>query len=75
MVGVGEDGLESTLARVSMVNYHGAIIVDEFVKQKERVVDWRTEWSGVRASDMSNGMHLSRIFTIYRLIVQSSQTI
>lgn len=55
MVGVGIDGKESSLARVSVVNYHGAIILDEFVKQRERVVDYRTEWSGIRPADLVNG--------------------
>ncbi len=55
MVGVGPMGKESTLARVSVVNYFGAVLLDEFVRQKERVTDWRTQWSGVRARDMING--------------------
>ena len=55
MVGVGIDGEESSLARVSIVNYHGAILLDEVVKQRERVVDYRTEWSGIRPGDMVNG--------------------
>ncbi|KAG2153168.1 MipD protein [Suillus clintonianus] len=52
MVGVGIDGEESSLARVSIVNYWGAVQMDEFVRQKERVVDYRTKWSGIRPSDM-----------------------
>ena len=55
MVGVGPMGAESTLARVSVVNYFGAVLLDEFVRQKERVTDWRTQWSGIRAKDMING--------------------
>jgi len=55
MVGVGPMGEESTLARVSVVNYFGAVLLDEFVRQKERVTDWRTQWSGIRAKDMING--------------------
>ena len=55
MVGVGPMGRESTLARVSVVNYFGAVLMDEFVRQKERVTDWRTQWSGVRERDMING--------------------
>jgi RNA exonuclease 4 len=56
MVGVGIDGEESSLARVSIVNYWGAVQLDEFVKQKERVVDYRTKWSGIRPSDMTRGI-------------------
>ncbi|CAL1711273.1 unnamed protein product [Somion occarium] len=54
MVGVGINGAESSLARVSLVNYHGAVIMDEFVLQRERVVDYRTEFSGIRPTDMIN---------------------
>ncbi|KAJ7165761.1 ribonuclease H-like domain-containing protein [Mycena filopes] len=54
MVGVGPEGAESSLARVSLVNYYGAVQLDEFVRQRERVVDYRTEFSGVRESDMVN---------------------
>ncbi len=56
MVGVGVDGAESSLARVSVVNFHGAVLLDEFVRQRERVVDYRTEFSGVRERDMIKGM-------------------
>jgi RNA exonuclease 4 len=61
MVGVGIDGVESSLARVSLVNYHGVVMLDEFVRQRERVVDWRTEFSGVREGDMRNGMYVISI--------------
>ena len=57
MVGVGIDGEESSLARVSIVNYWGAVQMDEIVKQKERVVDYRTQWSGIRPSDMVRGTY------------------
>jgi len=53
MVGVGIEGDESSLARVSIVNYTGAIILDVFVRQRERVVDYRTQWSGVRRTDLA----------------------
>ncbi|PBK87205.1 hypothetical protein ARMGADRAFT_939084 [Armillaria gallica] len=52
MVGIGIDGSESSLARVTVVNFHGAVQMDEFVRQKERVVDYRTRYSGIRPSDM-----------------------
>lgn len=55
MVGVGIEGSESSLARVSLVNFYGAVEMDEIVRQKERVVDYRTQWSGLRAEDMSRG--------------------
>jgi RNA exonuclease 4 len=52
---VGIDA-KSSLARVSLVNYYGTVILDEYVKPRERVVDYRTRWSGIRPSDMVNGM-------------------
>ncbi|EJD38680.1 ribonuclease H-like protein [Auricularia subglabra TFB-10046 SS5] len=54
MVGVGPEGAESSLARVSAVDYHGAVLLDVFVKQREHVADWRTHVSGVRESDMKH---------------------
>ncbi|KAG8220563.1 ribonuclease H-like domain-containing protein [Butyriboletus roseoflavus] len=54
MVGVGIEGNESSLARVSIVNYTGAIILDVFVRQREKVVDYRTQWSGVRSTDLAS---------------------
>ncbi|KAJ8088438.1 3'-5' exonuclease [Marasmius tenuissimus] len=52
MVGVGIDGTESSLARVTVVNFYGAVQMDEFVRQRERVVDYRTQYSGIRETDM-----------------------
>ncbi|CDO76386.1 hypothetical protein BN946_scf184578.g3 [Trametes cinnabarina] len=52
MVGVGIDGEESALARVSLVNFHGAVLLDVFVRPRERVVDYRTQYSGIRPADM-----------------------
>ncbi|TYJ55872.1 hypothetical protein B9479_003395 [Cryptococcus floricola] len=55
MVGVGPQGSESVLARVSIVNYHGHIILDTFVQPREPVTDYRTWISGVRAQDLITG--------------------
>ncbi|KAL1726007.1 ribonuclease H-like domain-containing protein [Schizophyllum commune] len=52
MVGVGPEGTESSLARVSLVNFYGAVLLDVFVRQRERVTDYRTHVSGVREKDM-----------------------
>lgn len=51
-VGVGPDGCNSALARVSIVNYYGHVVLDKFVKPKERVTDWRTWVSGVTPKHM-----------------------
>jgi RNA exonuclease 4 len=57
MVGVGEDGRDSILARVSLVNQLNQCIYDKFVQPTEHVIDYRTHVSGVRADDLkkSNG--------------------
>jgi RNA exonuclease 4 len=52
MVGFGHLGSESALARVSLVNYHGHVLLDTFVQPRERVTDWRTWVSGVKESDL-----------------------
>lgn len=47
MVGVGPDGSESALARVSLVNYHGKVLIDRYVRPVERITDYRTAVSGI----------------------------
>ncbi|WOO83679.1 RNA exonuclease 4 [Vanrija pseudolonga] len=54
MVGLGHLGSESALARVSLVNYHGHVLLDTFVQPRERVTDWRTWVSGVRETDIQD---------------------
>lgn len=60
MVGVGEGGVESILARVSIVNFYGHLILDRHVKPKEKVTDYRTAVSGIRPKDiLGEGMNRS----------------
>lgn len=47
MVGVGPDGKDSALARVSIVNFNGAVLMDNYVKPQEKVTDYRTHVSGI----------------------------
>ena len=53
-VGVGEDGTRSVLARVTVVNEHGNVVLDTFVETTEKVTDYRTKVSGVRPRDLKN---------------------
>ncbi|XP_074601155.1 RNA exonuclease 4 [Brevipalpus obovatus] len=55
MVGVGDKGEQSILARVSLVNSFGHPVYDKFVKPTEKVTDYRTAVSGVRPEDLKNG--------------------
>ncbi|OUZ99995.1 Exonuclease [Macleaya cordata] len=52
MVGVSSEGNKSALGRVTLVNTWGNVIYDEYVRPVERVVDFRTEISGIRPRDM-----------------------
>ncbi|CAG8641003.1 257_t:CDS:2, partial [Scutellospora calospora] len=47
MVGVGPEGERSVLARVTIVNYHGVVILDKYVRPTEYVTDFRTDVSGI----------------------------
>ncbi|KAI0006795.1 ribonuclease H-like domain-containing protein [Xylariaceae sp. FL0662B] len=48
MVGVGDDGRDSVLVRVSAVDYHGRQVYDSFVWPREQpVTDWRTPITGL----------------------------
>ncbi len=47
MVGVGPEGLDSALARVSIVNWDNEIVLDTYVKVDEPVTDYRTFISGI----------------------------
>lgn len=53
MVGVGIKGKESVLARVCIVNMHGAVIYDQHVQSIERITDFRTKFSGIRPKDLN----------------------
>ncbi|CAG9577466.1 unnamed protein product [Danaus chrysippus] len=55
MVGVGYEGNDHMIARVSIVNKFGDCIYDKFVKAREEVVDYRTKVSGIRKEDLLNG--------------------
>ena len=48
MVGVGDGGLESVLARVSIVDGTGKEILDKHVATEEKITDYRTDKSGIR---------------------------
>ncbi|KAL0944608.1 RNA exonuclease 4 [Colletotrichum truncatum] len=52
MVGVGQGGYESALARVSIVDFHGRQIYDSYVKPQEKVTDWRSAVSGILPKHM-----------------------
>eukprot|EP01024_Parvocaulis_polyphysoides_P061582 TRINITY_DN682_c0_g1_i7.p1 TRINITY_DN682_c0_g1~~TRINITY_DN682_c0_g1_i7.p1 ORF type:complete len:419 (-),score=66.63 TRINITY_DN682_c0_g1_i7:419-1675(-) len=56
MVGVGFEGGQSVVARVSIVNDFGNVVYDKHVQPKMRVTDFRTKWSGIRPSDLKTAV-------------------
>jgi len=54
MVGVGEYGQFSSLARVCIVNYYGDIVLDLYVKQRQEVTDYRTFVSGITEEHLTS---------------------
>lgn len=54
MVGVGELGERSVLARVCIINWDHEILLDTYVKVDEKVTDYRTFVSGVRDADIQS---------------------
>ncbi|KAJ8404451.1 hypothetical protein AAFF_G00337180 [Aldrovandia affinis] len=61
MVGVGPEGEDSIVARVSLVNQFGKCIYDKYVKPTERVTDYRTAVSGIRPQDITNGESMKTV--------------
>jgi RNA exonuclease 4 len=53
MVGIGTDGKQSALARVSLTDWYGEIVLDTFVQVPSKVTDFRTFVSGVKPKDIS----------------------
>lgn len=54
MVGTGPGGRTSDLARCSIVNYHGDVVYDKYIRPIEPIADYRTRWSGIRKHHMKN---------------------
>eukprot|EP00977_Amphora_coffeiformis_P015218 scaffold4456_cov164-Amphora_coffeaeformis.AAC.5 len=47
MVGVGSSGKQSALARASLTDWEGKVLMDSFVQVPTKVTDFRTQYSGV----------------------------
>mmetsp|Transcript_17180 Transcript_17180/g.32523 ORF Transcript_17180/g.32523 Transcript_17180/m.32523 type:complete len:379 (+) Transcript_17180:264-1400(+) len=59
MVGVGPEGLDSALARVSIVNWDNEIVLDTYVRVEQEVTDYRTFVSGIRPEDIQSDSAMS----------------
>ncbi|KAK0428491.1 hypothetical protein QR680_010835 [Steinernema hermaphroditum] len=55
-VGAGPDAKIDVLARVSVVDEEGICVYDKYVAPTQQITDYRTEVSGIRASDLVNAV-------------------
>ncbi|MBW0461277.1 hypothetical protein O181_000992 [Austropuccinia psidii MF-1] len=61
MVGVGPKGSQSALARVSLVNFFGVVLLDSYVRPKEKVTDYRTWVSGIKPQHLKDARSFEEI--------------
>lgn len=61
MVGAGSNGSIDILARVSIVNRRGHILMDKYVKPTQPVTDYRTKYSGIRREDIENAEDFNEV--------------
>ncbi|CAG8583442.1 8783_t:CDS:2 [Ambispora leptoticha] len=61
MVGIGERGIESALARVSIVDFECNRVLDEYVKPEQPITDYRTEYSGITKDSLINASSLKDV--------------
>ncbi|XP_062318097.1 apoptosis-enhancing nuclease [Osmerus eperlanus] len=59
MVGTGPGGRCSELARCSLLDYHGNVIYDKYIRPCQPVTDYRTRWSGIRKHHLQNALPFS----------------
>jgi len=59
MVGIGPEGLDSAVARVTICNWAEKVVLDTFVKVPIEVTDYRTFVSGIEAKDLESDRALS----------------
>ena len=52
MVGVGPWGRTSVLARATVVDQDGRVLLDRYVRPQQEITDYRTEKSGIRREDL-----------------------
>lgn len=69
-VGTGKTGKEHMLARVSIVNDRGEVVLDSYVKPQKAVTDFRTEISGIRPELMDSGQDFASVRETVRVLIQ-----
>lgn len=61
MVGIGPNGEDHMLARVSLVNQHGSCVYDKFVAPSESITDYRTSVSGITPEKLKNAEEFATV--------------
>lgn len=61
MVGIGESGHKSVLARVVVINNYGNVLIDTYCAPKQRVTDYRTRVSGIKPSQLKNAPKFDQV--------------
>lgn len=56
MVGTGQGGCRSELARCSILDYQGVVLYDKYVRPCHPVTDYRTRWSGIQKHHLQNAV-------------------
>lgn len=59
-VGLGPEGSESAVARISIVNYFGVVLFDSFVKPQGKVTDFRTWVSGIESFHLKDAIDFKK---------------
>ncbi|KAJ3072836.1 3'-5' exonuclease [Podochytrium sp. JEL0797] len=67
--------LQSQLARVSIVDGYGKVVLDSFVLPTDPVVDYRTEWSGVTPEKLKGAPSFDEIAKVYNKIVTEKSVV
>lgn len=68
-VGIGTDGKEHMLARVSIVNERGEVVLDSYVKPQKAVIDYRTKISGIRPELIESGQDFDSVRESVKLLL------
>ena len=70
MVGVGPDSSRSVLARISIVNYFGSVLYDEYVRPVERITDFRTKLTGITPTHLRDAKPLTDVLVEVDAIIK-----
>ena len=74
MVGIGNQGRQSALARVSIVDWHHNVLLDTYVQVPMKVTDYRTAVSGIKPKHIqshNNAMDVNVCRTTVANILQN----